>query len=40
MENLLINMGESRGLSNIVVEDEAYIDIEKGLAILFVVRND
>ncbi len=38
MSDLTVKMGESRGLSNVTTKEKAAIDIDCGVAILFVVR--
>ncbi|MBQ7163780.1 MAG: thiamine diphosphokinase [Clostridia bacterium] len=38
MKDLVITLGESRGLSNIVTEDKAFFEISEGEGLLFIVR--
>lgn len=38
LDNLTLNLGEARGLSNVVTEDEAFFNVSEGKVILFIVR--
>ena len=40
MDGLVIRLGESRGISNVVLLDDAYIDVAEGFGLLFKIKKE